>query len=221
MANAQVIDWLGAMPRQQDTKLYAAPNSHLIWTVYTGLPVQSILPVRKQFLNNYRGEIVYIDSPVASDIDVLSREHIEDAAAREGYPIAGDSAGQWLSLLRTRQYREHMLNNVAPEEIANLESLPPFAVALLNATRQEAQEAFARSSLRLLTRGFDIRDWIDWRAVVDYRFVNPESRRGMRSNYSERLRGAEGVILTEADSVIYRSPWQAERRGGIRFGFVP
>jgi hypothetical protein len=92
MANARVIDWLCAMPLQQDTKLYAAPNSHLIWTVYTGLPVQSILPVRKQFLNNYRGEIVYIDSPVSSDNDVLSREHIEDAAAREGYPIARDSA---------------------------------------------------------------------------------------------------------------------------------
>jgi hypothetical protein len=43
----------------------------------------------------------------------------------------------------------------------------------------------------------------------------------VRSNYSERLRGAEVVILTVADKIIYRSQWQKERHGGIQFRFVP
>jgi Dolichyl-phosphate-mannose-protein mannosyltransferase len=218
-ANEQLIDWLGAMHLQEDTKIYATPNGHLILTVYTGLPVQSILPVRKQFLNSYRGEIVYIDSPVSVDWNVLRREQVENAAVRDGIPP--DSAGQWLWLLRTRQYREAMLNNVGPGESVQLASLPRFATTLLSASRKEIQAAFARSSLRLMTRGFEIQNWQDWCAVLDYRFVNPELRRGANSNYRERLRGTEGVILTGADTVIYRSRWQAERRGGIQFRFEP
>jgi hypothetical protein len=114
-----------------------------------------------------------------------------------------------------------MLNNVGPGETVWLESLPRFGVALLSARRQHAQEVFAHSSMRLFTRGFDISSWLDWRAVFDYRFVNPDLRWGVRSNYSERLRGAEGVILTEANTAIYRSRWQPERHGGIQFRFVP
>jgi hypothetical protein len=63
-SNMQVIEWLNAMRLQEGAKIYAAPNSHLIWTVYTGLPVQNILAVRQHFLNTYRGEIIYIDSAV-------------------------------------------------------------------------------------------------------------------------------------------------------------
>ncbi len=223
-SNVKVIDWLSAIRLQEDTKIYAAPNSHLIWTVYTGLPVQSIAPVRRQFLNNYRGEIVYIDSPVTNgtDADILDREQISEAARREGYSLTPDSAERWLWLLGTRQYRETMLNNVGPAGTIQLESVPKFGQKLLRASRQRAQTAFADMSLNLLIRGFDIESWLDWRAVVGYRFVCPDLRRGARSNYSERLRGAEGVILTDADTVIYRSRWQPlERRESLHFKFVP
>jgi hypothetical protein len=219
--NARVIDQLGAMQLQQDTRIYAAPNSHLIWTVYTGLPVQSIAPVRRQFLNSYQGEIVYIDSPVSNEMQVLGREQIESAAIREGYRITPDSAERWLWLLRTRRYRETMSNNVGASDTLQLESLPRFGATLLSASWQQAREAFAHSSLTLLTRGFSIDSSLDWRAVVGYRFVSPDSRRGARSNYSERLRGAECMILIEADTAIYRSQGQAERHGGIQFRFVP
>jgi hypothetical protein len=210
------------MRLQEDTKIYAAPNSHLIWTVYTGLPVQSIAPLRRQFLNNYRGEIVYIDSPVSSDMNILRLKAIEETGLREGYRMAPEVAEQWLWLLRTRQYRETMSKNVGSEGTVRLESLPRFGEALLNSSLERAQVEFTRSSLKLLTRGFAVSNWLDWRAVIEYRFVSPELRRGARSNYSERLRGAEGVILTEADTVIYRSRWHpSERPDGIQFRFVP
>ena len=100
------------MRLNKDTKFFAAPNSHLIWTVYTGLPVQSIAPVRRQFLNDYRGDVFYIDSP---DWDTLSREEVEDGALREGHRLTPESAEQCLRLLRTRLYRETMLRDVGAD----------------------------------------------------------------------------------------------------------
>ncbi len=217
--NTQVIDQLGAMRLNQDTKFFAAPNSHLIWTVYTGLPVQSIAPVRRQFLNGYRGDIVYIDSP---DWDILSPQEVEEAALREGRRLTPESAEQCLLLLRTRQYREAMLHDVSVDGRVQLEPLPRFGETLLNASRQRSREVFAESTMRLFTRGFRIDNWVDWRSVFMYRFVNPDSRRGVKSNYSERLRGSEAVILADSGKVIYRSPWQpAPPRGSIQFRFIP
>jgi hypothetical protein len=220
-SDVQVIDQLRAMQLPQDARLYAAPNNHLIWTVYAGLPVQSIAPVRREFLNSYRGEIVYIDSPVSQDSEVLSPENLEAAAVRAGYQLSPESAERWLWLLRTRHYREAMLDSVSSGGPAQLEALPRFGEDLVRASETEARAAFAHLGMDAVTRGFRIDDWSDWRAVFFYRFVDPDSRRGTKANYSERLRGAEGVILTRANSAIYRSPWQAPEGRGIRFRFVP
>ena len=44
------------------TKLYSWPNQNLLLTYYMGLPVQSVAPVRKSFLDSYPGDIVFVET---------------------------------------------------------------------------------------------------------------------------------------------------------------
>ena len=64
--------------------------------------------------------------------------------------------------------------------------------------------------------------WSDWRAVVKYRFVDPQARSGVHANYVERLRGSSATILTEANAVVYESHWHPpDVSDRITFRFVP
>ncbi len=219
--NAQVIDHIRTAVRNENTKLYASPNDHLIWMFYMGLPVQSIAPVRKQFLNEYAGDIVYIDSPICVSNDILRPERIKAAALRHGCLLSTQSAADWALLLRSRDYRESMLKIVGGERAAPLEPVPEFGEKLLDGYRQYARAALRGSDLEVMTRGFDVQTWSDWRSVLMYRFANVSSRSGRNANYAERLRGAAAVILIPSDTVIYYSRWHAiGDEAGIAFSFA-
>ena len=89
-----------------------------------------------------RNGIVRLELQAGRVLDPRPTTQIESAALREGYRIGRGSAEQWLWLLRTRQYRETMLNNVGSGETVHLESLPRFGVTLLSAGCQQALAAF-------------------------------------------------------------------------------
>jgi hypothetical protein len=79
---------------------------------------------------------------------------------------------------------------------------------LLAAHRAKVASDFANFGYDLVTRGFNVRDWSDWVAVLKYRFVDPNARRGARANYAQRLRGADATILARSWPVaVYRSRW--------------
>jgi len=59
---AALVDALQAKQFAPGTKLYATPNDHLTITYYTGMPVQSIAPIRREFLNSYPHPVVYIET---------------------------------------------------------------------------------------------------------------------------------------------------------------
>jgi len=46
-----------------NARLYASPNEHLAMTFYTGLPFQSIAPVRREFLDCYAGPVLFVTAP--------------------------------------------------------------------------------------------------------------------------------------------------------------
>jgi len=56
-----VARYFGRYPPEPASRLYAAPNQHLVLTFYTGWPVQSIAPVRKEFLDRYPGPVILLD----------------------------------------------------------------------------------------------------------------------------------------------------------------
>jgi hypothetical protein len=220
-AEAIVLDHLGAMSIDRTTRLYAAPNDHLILSFYSGLPVQDITPVRKSYLDSYPGNIIYIDRSVSVETGLLSVESIQEAALRDGNKLSPEAAERWSILLRTRDYREAMLRSVSRGTPQEVEPVPPFGRQLLTAHHRQLPSVFTSSSLELVTRAFDIRSWTDWRNVLKYRFIGPEGRGSVHANYADRLRGADAVILPKADTALYFSRWHpADVNNGIKFCFV-
>jgi hypothetical protein len=220
-ADASVLDYLRASSIDRKTRLYAAPNDHLILSFYSGLPVQDITPVRKAYLNSYPGDIIYIDRSVSVETGVLTAEGIREAALRDGDKLSAEEAERWSVLLRTRDYRETMLKAVSGGARQEVDQVPPFARQLLAAHHRELPSVFASSSLDLATRGFDIKSWTDWRNVLKYRFLGPEERSTVHANYADRLRGSDAVILTRADTAVYFSRWHpADINNSIEFRFM-
>ena len=54
-------------------------------------------------------------------------------------------------------------------------------------------------------RGYQPRNWHEWRTLFFYRFADPASRGGIYTNYAERLRGSKADLLIDANWVIYYS----------------
>jgi len=184
---------LDSMNLDPATRLFAAPNRHLVMSVYSGLPIQDITPVRKTFLDSYRGDIVYIDADAMVPTGILDPERVQEAALLDGVKLSAEAAKEVSGWLITRPYRESISKMMAPNEPSNLEPLPAFTKSLLDAQRAEVAATFTNMGYELVTRGFEIRDWSDWCAVLKYRFVNPNARRGIYSNFVDRLRGSAVV----------------------------
>ncbi|MGC4048784.1 MAG: hypothetical protein QM757_04595 [Paludibaculum sp.] len=219
---AEIFDQINAMHLDSAARLYAAPNSHLPLTFYSGLPIQDITPVRKSFLDSYRGDLVYIDAGVSVDTGVLDVDRIQDAAERSGVKLSEDAAEETSMRLRTRHYRESMMRTIAPDVPDGLEPLQGFEHELLTAHRSAVEFYFSKFDYELVTRGFEVRDWTDWCTVLKYRFVKPQERRGVHSNFAERLRGSDAIILARSEAIaIYRAPWHPPEAGQtLRFRFV-
>jgi hypothetical protein len=192
-----VLNQLGAMPMDRTTKLYAAPSDHLILSFYSGLPVQDITPVRKSYLDSYRGDIVYIDRSVSVDNDLLTAESVRAAALRDGLRLSPEAAETWSILLRTRDYREAMLQSLSRGSPREIEPVPPLGWQLLDAQHRKISLMFTNSSLELVTRGFDINSWTDWRVVLRYRWLIPSA---LEETKIEGYLGIATVILLQVDS---------------------
>jgi hypothetical protein len=222
-ADAAVLDQLATSHLDSSTKVFAAPNDHLPLTFYSGFPVQDITPVRKTFLDSYKGDIIYVDRTNSIETGSLTPENVQKVALRYGYELSEDAAKQWSELLRTRDYREAMNKDFSDGAALSIEDLPAFGPELMAAQHCKVLQIFTDSSLELITRGFTMHTWSDWRVVLKYRFLDPFSRGGQHANYVDRLRGATAIIITraKADTAFYRSSWHPPRPPGpVEFQFV-
>jgi hypothetical protein len=205
---AGVFDHLNSLSLPQGSKIYAGPNTHLVLTVYSGVPMQDITPVRRSFLDDYKGQIVYIDMGAATDTGLLDAPEIQIAAQSAGKPLSDRAAKEMSALLYTRDYRIEMSKAFAPDRLPVLEPVPHFAERLLEQHRAQNERNFAAAGYDVATRGFRIRTWSDWVAVLKYRYVEPNARRGAAANYAQRLRGADAIInIRNWPVVLFRSEW--------------
>ena len=93
------------------TRIYAFPNSHLLLTYYLGLPVQSIAPVRKSFLDEYPGDIIIVET--AAPYYEVAAEDMRTTAREDGTAL---SLSEWQQInLRVQRYgaREYLHGRVA------------------------------------------------------------------------------------------------------------
>ncbi len=192
------------------TKFYTTPNDHLPLTFYTGLPFQSIASVRKEFLDAYDRDIVFLELVccVIEETDPLSWRGLQQAGLTSGAPLTETDAKQWAALLSTRIAREEVATSVAQVH-PPLETLTPFFAQAVHDQQQliesrrvmmaEAYQSFP------LYRGFSISTPADWWQTFFYRFVDPEAHRGLHANYRERLRRAEAFTFPGLPWVLYYS----------------
>ncbi|MCO5170275.1 MAG: glycosyltransferase family 39 protein [Planctomycetes bacterium] len=186
-------------------RLYATPDQHLRLTLYAGVPVQSIAPVRREFLDEHPGEVVLIDGcPPRIGVDPAL---IEEAAREEGRPVSPAAARAWSQTLRDRLMRE----DVAASAASVTPPLGPLAPHLLRAVERARAGAAPPPGADLrwqnpaMYRGYEAtsrrRAW----QVFAYRFVHPDRRTDAHANYAGRLRQARATVLPPG-WVVYHAP---------------
>ena len=208
-----LADYLNHQSFRDTTRLYASPNQHLVLTFYMGLPFQSVAPVRKSFLDSYRGDIVYAETaPFLGGARTLSPASLQRTALSSGERLADLDAQRLSGLLRTVEYQSAVSQDILGSPKYSAPSLPSFAAQAL------AREHVEISKLKTGTepilpvfRGFRVQNAQDWRAVFFYRFVSPLSRTGPNLNYADRLRGADADLLVNAKWAIYHSNFAEPR----------
>ena len=88
-ATIETVEQLRARSFEPDTKLYAFPSHQLILSVYTGLPIQSIAPVRKSFIDSYPGRLVMVE---VGERFRFASDDVQDEAMKMGRTISATEA---------------------------------------------------------------------------------------------------------------------------------
>ncbi len=197
---------------ERGTRFFATPNEHLNLTFYSGLPVQSIAPLRKSFLDRADSPLVFVDSVVA--FEPLTVGEVERVAKEAGLALDDSTARTFRDRIWDRPAREKVIAYGAQLE-RPLEELSNFEASLVRRQREIAPWETVRRRDPLddnpaIFRGFELHDWSDWWPIFFLRFVDPLSRMGMKANYAERLRGARATVLPTTWTV-YECPKRVER----------
>ena len=202
-----VMGYLDEAGFPDGTRLYATPNGHLVLTYYTGLPIQSVAPIRKTFLDTYPGEVVifrkakYAPPPRVGRVMALARE--------AGAALDQEQARDWVERLYSRVQREEVIGEVA-SVVPRIKPIPDYLQPVLESQRRETESMRDmlgwHMSSALMFRGFTIRTSPNWWQTYQYRFVDPASRSGKHVNYADRVRSAVAVALPRGRCMVYRCP---------------
>src|SRR2546426_1097459 len=195
----RLVDYLRNQNFNAGTRLYALPYDHLRLTFYTGLPFQSIAPVRKEFLDNYKGDIVLVEP--LPQLMSISRDVLKHHALEAGEDLRNDEIQKWQVELSTRPMLEHLATSVKAVD-PPLNPLPAWAQRAFEGqgskpapTNDSADWADENPAL---FRGYHVTDSVRFWQVFAYRFVNPEQRSGAKLNYASRIRSAHARVLSSS-----------------------
>ena len=202
---AAVIDALQKIRFQNGTRVYASPNFHLIYTYFTGLPVQSVAPVRKSFFASYKKPLVFIESQM--ELMFPDEQDIRLAAKMENISLTPDQAKELCSLVWTAIAVEELAKQGIPA--APLPPLPGYLDPVVGKARLQMLDAREKSVGALkcwpIFRRLSSERIKDLWLGFFYRFVNPEERTGGNLNILPRLRNAKLEFLPSANVVIYET----------------
>jgi Dolichyl-phosphate-mannose-protein mannosyltransferase len=195
------LDVASSWTLEPGTKIYAWPNENLLLTYLSGLPIQSIAPVRKAFLDEFPGDVIFVETGTAYAERPLT--DVQSVASRHGVALSVEAARRAalrIQRLGARRYLQGLVTNIWPPP----EPAEPIDSALLATYAEQTHRAGRASSeeYRLL-RGFapTSRLTSHW-LPVSYWFVNPEHRLGDQLNYRDRIRRATGIVLPNGSIVF-------------------
>jgi hypothetical protein len=208
-----VIEHLRGLHFKPGTRIYATPNHHLTLTFYTGMPVQSVAPVSRSFLDDYEGELLIVEAgsmaPPGPRYEPLTWQEIQRVAGEAGHSLTETEARDLERLLASRLVREDACARGARVTPA-LEPLPGYCDRLLRYQREKTEVGvtkFMKKTGNPMFKGYHPQDYLECWLTFYYRFVpdNPEAHLGKHLNYAKRVRGAEATVLP-LEWVLYRCP---------------
>ncbi len=209
---AEVVQHIDEICQKDDAplRIYATPNNQLVWSYYTGLPVQSIAPIRPSFLEEYQGGLLYLQesmllsSPKPTELELIPDQSTE---ASEIPPLAERTSlirthwiGRQLDSKGLRQWRKN-----APPLPANFEpAMKAFDDKAFHAQYEYVQTLEDNPIFRNLGTNSLHDTWM----CFYYRFVNFENRIGMNANIRPFLEDADITILSYAGVIAYYIPYR-------------
>ncbi|HEX2862488.1 MAG TPA: glycosyltransferase family 39 protein [Lacunisphaera sp.] len=206
---------LRALRTKSDDRFYAPPNEHLVWTYYSGLPVQSIAPVRKTYLDGHPGRIVVLERRF-HDAFATPRQ-IQAAAQTWGQAVTPDQVEALRFDLWRRQMTGFFLGRGFSVEAAPV--LPEFmdevAAAVADLSRRSAAAQMRYYAGHPVFKGIACADPAEQWLAFFYRFANPETRLGVNANAYNRLRRAEVTLVPAAALAIYVSPYPSSSGASV------
>lgn len=189
------------------TRIYSNPNDHLTLMFYSGMPVQSIAPVRKSFLDRYPGDIIMLDSWV--HLWPVSGEDVARFAQRFGVNLTPKETLAWAEKINRVSFARKI--KPAVTSVVPLELLPPFAESLIIWQKEETGRWWRTPEFDFkhlnpsIFSGFSLEDPAEWWQIYSYRFVSPIERIREHANYADRLRRGHASVLPSL-CTVYRSP---------------
>jgi len=200
---ASVLGELEKIPFETGTRFYATPNEHLTYTYYSGLPVQSVAPVRKSFFADCQKPVVFIESQMESMLP-----------AAEDVLMASVPVGKRLSQGQAQEFREQVWTVLAWRELESRgipvpprQPLPDWLDFMVEKSRfdqlvfrKKFQDDIKSSPIFRKIPAEQTKDF--WLGFF-YRFVGPEERIGRQQNIFPLLQRAEIRLLPAANVVIY------------------
>jgi hypothetical protein len=201
---------LGRLSFEPNDRIYAPPNDHLVWTYYSGLPVQSVAPVRKSFLDAYTGRILYLERRL---FDAYASKRAVQSAYAE--PLAAGEIRQ----LRHDLWRSQVAGELAAkgftlEEVPRVpDSLKEVAGKVADYSQRSADAHMRYFANHPVFKGVEYADPTELWFAFFYRFAQPEKRLGVNANFYQRFQGARVVLAPAAALAIYVSAPPARGSG--------
>lgn len=196
----EVVDWLQGHKFSPGTRFYSMPNQHLVITYLTGLPVQSIAPIRKSFLESYQRDIILIEA--VSRYTRLVPGAIMKAARSVGLPMDGKEALAWGDRLMIEGVIEDLKGKIGSLNHPVYEPSPLSPILRkrqIEVTSHKIQEDLIEF---LILHDFPISRWTDFWPAYFYRFSDAKKRMAEGLHFEHLLSKAEGFVLPSS-WVIY------------------
>jgi hypothetical protein len=202
----EAVQWLSTHDLPADAKLYCTPNDQLTLTFLTGLPVQSVAPIRKNFIDNYPGRMIVIES--SPPYQQLQLDDIVRIAGQSGTKLSWLDAWNLQAPLSTRLQRIELASRCGKID-PPLEPTQSFTESIVafqrEYTARRQRHWMDNGANNPVMRGFDIPNFASWWPIFFYRFVDPLSRSGPHLNYADRIRSAHADV-TPSGWVVFDCP---------------
>jgi hypothetical protein len=189
-------------------RIYATPNHHLPLAYYTGLPIQSIAPIRKSYLSHHQGPLLFFEGswihtePDSAQIIKASREI--------GIELNEPQLEASIALIRLHMIGAQLNTRGLPQWRRSTPALPDHYQAPLEHALEMNDTADERSrnwiSYNPIFRNLNTNNMRDHWMCFFYRFVDFQSRIGLRSNIRPIMESAEIKILPKSGFVAYYKP---------------